>query len=118
MVIFYRIAWNDNFALLQTGHGPDHRHLDIGRQGRGNAVGIDQETVQAFRLQKYLMSVAIPKAEDLVFDGGAVTRSLPRNVATEKRRTIQAAANDIMGFTIGTADGAKKLRDMAARCER
>ena len=57
--------------------------------------------VDAFWLQKYLMSFAIAKPKNLVFNRRTITRPPPLNIATKKRRAMEACTDDIVRLGIG-----------------
>ena len=63
--------------------------------------------IQTLWLQKNLMPFTVAKAENLVLNRRAITRSLPLNRATKQGRAIKAAADNVMGFGVGSRDRAK-----------
>src|SRR5690242_16173495 len=60
-LIFHGITRPDDFRALQTGNAPNEISLGFRRQGRRNAVWIDEWIPEPFRLEKNLMAVAIAK---------------------------------------------------------
>jgi hypothetical protein len=80
----------------------------IGQRGR-DAVRIDGGVVEAFRLEKNLMAVAVAEADDLVLNRRAVTRTAALDLAGIHRRSMHVGADDFMRCGRRPCDGATDL---------
>ena len=109
MVVFHGISRNRHFDPFQPFHRPQHGELHVGGERCADPIRIDQRRIQPFRLKEHLMSVAIGEPVDLVLDRWAIARTLPDNIATEQRRTMQVFANNCVALRIGPRDGAENL---------
>src|SRR5690606_36868892 len=81
IVIFDGIAILDDSDILQAAHGAQERVLHFRRQRARNTIGINGLVFQPFRLEEYLVAVAVREADDLVFDRGAITWSAALDTA-------------------------------------
>src|SRR5208337_5137461 len=72
VVIFDRITGPQDLRPLEAGDRVYEGLLRRLGQGGRDSVGIDGFVVQALRLQKDLMAVAVGKARDLVLDRRAI----------------------------------------------
>src|SRR5690606_30895988 len=79
-------------------------------QRSADAIGVNPVSRESFRLEEYLVTVAITEAMDLVLDGRTVTRPGRFDRAGEQGRAVQALANDRVSLSIGPGDRTEQLR--------
>ncbi len=128
IVVFDRIARTDNPGMLQAGDGCQDCLLYVLGQTGGNAVRIDGDIVQSFRLQEDIVPLLVGEADDLVLDRGAVARPPSGDLAGIDRGLVQIRPNNGMRRLGGTGDaafdltvrqasshGAERLRRLVAR---
>ena len=92
--------------------------LVLQRERRRNAIRIDKVSVQPFGFEEDLVAITIPKAGDLVFDRGTVTRPGSRHVRRVQGRARQPRPNQVVGFVIGAGDRAGELRERSTTAQR
>ena len=93
-VVFDGVTGPENDRVLQTRKCVNEIGLNIARQTHREAVDVDLTRFDAFRLQENLMSFAIRKANDLVFERRAVPRTDPVDLTVEQRRSRQIPSHD------------------------
>src|SRR4249919_768309 len=87
----------------------DHFDLDVQGQTRRKAVWIDLHRVQTFRFEKNLVPILVCEAMDLIFDRGAIPRTVALDYARIHRRAVNCAADDLMGARVGVSNVARNL---------
>src|ERR1700682_4321267 len=87
----------------------DNAVLDIRRQGRRDPVEVQPGVLQAFRLDEYLMSFLVGKADHFVLDGGAVARAGGLDLAGVHRGTVEVRADQPMRDGTSVGDMAEDL---------
>ena len=117
MVVFDRIARPHDARALQAGNRCDQSELHVLRQRGRDPVRIDGGVVEAFRLEKDLMPVALAEAHDLVLDRGAIARPAALDLAGIHRRAVDVGADDLVGRRRRAGDAALDLRIGDARGE-
>ena len=81
----------------------------LGQRGR-NAVRIDGRIVDALRLEKNLMAVAIGEADHLVLDRRTIAWAAPGDRARIDGGAMRIRLDDAMGLGGGAGDVARELR--------
>src|SRR5690606_27563866 len=83
--------------------------LDVERQARRDAVGIDLVGIQTFRLEEDLVRGLVGEAEYLVLDRRAVTWAHAFDHTGEHGRAIDALADDVVHRRRSMGDPARDL---------
>ncbi len=86
--------------------------LHVERQRGGDSVRIDFVRREAFGLQEDLVARAIGETHDLVLDRRAIARADAFDDAGEKRRAIEAPADDLVRVLVRVRDPARQLPRM------
>src|ERR1700728_1514368 len=110
MVVFDRISGPDDTRILKARNRGDHGALDVFRQRCRDAVRIDGGIVEALRLQKNLMPVALAEANDLVLDRRTIARAATLDLAGIHRRTVHVLTDDGVRRRRRARDGTLDLR--------
>ena len=108
-VVFDGVAGAGDVGVFHAGDAAHQGQLGIERQRGGNAVGVDLHHIQAFGLDEDLVAVLLGKAHHLVLDRRAVARADAFDLARIQRRTVQRAADDVVGLLAGVGDPAADL---------
>src|SRR4051812_7961843 len=87
----------------------DHRKLDIERQTGREAVRIDFDGIEPFRLKENLVPLLVGEADDLILDRRAITRPAALDNAGIYRRAVQRGADRVVRARIGVSDVARDL---------
>ena len=110
VIIFDRIAGSQNARMLEARNRRHERALRLlGQRGR-NPVRIDGRIVDALRLEKNLMAVAIGEADHLVLDRRTIARAAPGDRARIDGGAMRVGLDDAVGLGGGAGDVARKLR--------
>ncbi len=118
IVVLDRIAGPRDVCVLETLDRTHQRQLHVERQRGGDAVRVDLERVQTFRLDEDLVRALLGEAHDLVFDRRTVARADAFDLAGVQRRAIQRAADDLVRVLAGMGDPAADLaRVLGARAQ-
>src|SRR5450756_926903 len=106
MVIFDRIAGSDHADALEARYRGQESQLNLFRQRRRDAVGVNRGVVETFRLQEDLVPVAIAEPDDLVLDRRAIAWSGALDLPRIHRRAVHIGANDLVGRRRRAGDAA------------
>ncbi len=106
IIVLHRITPAQHLGLLESRNVLEHGLLHVVGQARADPVAVILQRVAAFRLQKNLMPVFVRKADDLVFDGGAIARSAALDLAGVHRCPVQIGPDQVV-------DGFICIRDVA-----
>src|SRR4029453_3154338 len=117
VIVFDRIARTNKPRILQTRNRRHQCMLHVFRKRRRNAVWIDSVILEAFGLQKNLVSVALAEFHDLVFDRPTITRPTACDLSRVHRRAMHILTYDLVGGLNGARDAAFDLRIFDASCE-
>ncbi len=112
MVVFDRIAPLGNAGLLETTNTVNHGLLDIARQRRRDAVGIDRSRIEPLRLKEDLVAVAVGETANLVLDRRAIARAAATRIAPNRAASDSAAAA-MMSWVFGRRVGRSHRRAAA-----
>ncbi len=108
-IVFDGVAGAQDVHVLHAADRADQRQLDVERQAGRHAVRVDLVCRQAFRLEEDVVLVLVGEAVDLVLDRRAVTRADAFDDAGVHRRTVEAAADDVVRALVGFGDPARQL---------
>src|SRR5690606_33814669 len=100
-VVLDRIARARDVRLPEAGDRAHQRQLHVERQRGGDAVGIDLDAVQSFRLDEHLVARLLGEAHHLVLDARAIAWADAFDLAGVQRRTMQRAADDLLDALAG-----------------
>ncbi len=109
VVVFDRVARAQDVRVGQAGHRTHRRQLDVERQRRRDAVGIELVCRQSLGLQEDLVRVLVGEAVDLVLDARAVARPHPLDDAREHRAAIETGADDLVRARVRVRHPARHL---------
>lgn len=87
-VVLDRISGPEHHGFGQTGQFMDNRLLNQAGQADRKAVDVDLPRLDPFRLQKYLVALAIRESHHLVFERRA-DRADPADLAIEQREAAR-----------------------------
>src|SRR6185437_8658428 len=96
IVVFDRISGAQDVRAFEPRNRPHELDLDVERQARGDAVGIELVGLEALRLQEDLVRFLARETMDLVLDRGAIAGTDALDHAGEHGRSVEAAANDVV----------------------
>src|ERR1700730_19131082 len=94
MIVLYGITGPGDGCTLQSRDGGHQGALHINGQRRGDAIRINDGIVETFGLQEYLMAIAFSKPNDLIFDGGTITRTSTLDLARVHGRSVHIGFNN------------------------
>src|SRR5207248_812623 len=117
VIILDRVARTNEVCVLQTGNCRDQRALNLFRKRSRNSVRVNCVILEAFRLQKNLMPIALAELHDLVFDRGTVARPATGDLSRVHWGAMNIFAYDFVRRLDGARDAALDLRIFNARCE-
>src|ERR1700719_83905 len=94
MIVLYGITGPRDPCTRQSRDGGHQGALYINGQRRGDAIRINDGVVETFGLQEYLVAIAFSKPNDLIFDGGTITRTSTLDLARVHGRSVHIGLND------------------------
>ena len=109
VVVFDGIAGPRHDRVLEAGNGFQQETLDVLGERRGDAVGINGGIVQAFRLKKDAVAVAVAEPHHLVLDGRAVAGTGRLDLPRIEGRAMKVFADQLVGVGRRRGDGAIDL---------
>src|SRR6185312_11804080 len=109
VVVLDGVAGTGDVRLFEALDRPHQRQLHVEWQRGGDAVRVDLERVQAFRLDEDLVRGLLGEAHHLVLDRRAVAWAGAFDLAGVQRRTVQRAADQLVGVFGGVGDPAADL---------
>ena len=105
-VVFDGVTRTHDFDIFQARNGPQEGVLYVSGHAGAHALDVHFFRRFTFRFDEQLMPLLIGKADDLRFDGRAVTRADAGDDAVTHRRPIEVVADDLMRFFIGESQPA------------
>src|SRR4029077_5645553 len=109
IVVLDGIAGTDHSRSFEPRDGPEERVLHVFGEGGRDAVRIDGVVVEAFGLQKDLVTAALLEAHHLVLDRRAIARPYALDRARIHRRAGEVRFDDDVGRRRGVGDAARDL---------
>jgi len=108
VVVFDAVAGLEHVHVLQTADGPQHGELGVGRDGHGDAIGVDNLVRgKALRLQPDLVLLLVLETDNLGLQRGAVPRPLDR--FADVHGLVQIGPDDFVGGLVGMRHPAVQL---------
>ena len=96
-VVFDRITGAGDVRVLETADAAHQIQLHVERQRCGDTVRINFGDIQAFGFDEYLMRGLLGEAHHFVLDRRAIARADAFDLAAVQRRTVEGAADDVVG---------------------
>ena len=114
IVVFDGIAGPDELSVFKAGNAADDFALNVVGQGGGDAVQVVFLRAAAFGFEKDLVLLFFGKADDFVFDGGAVARADSLDDASVEGAVMEVFPYDVVGAPVGVGDPARILYEVEA----
>src|SRR5579859_4248201 len=112
VVVFDGIAGPHEMSMLEAADRTHQLELYIEGEAGGDPVRVELLRGKALWFEEDLMARLAREAVNLVLDGGTVSRPDALNHAGEHGRTIERAADDLVGALVGVRDPARQLLRM------
>jgi hypothetical protein len=104
VVVFHRIGGTQHGAVLQPRQGAQHGQLQLFGQPGGKALHVDFGNIAPLWLQENLVAVFVGKANDFVFNAGAIAGAFGLDPAAVDGRQVQIVANQLVGRCRGAGE--------------